>query len=303
MPYQEQALLFDCAGAQSVGIVSLPDAAGGGASQADTGLLIVVGGPQYRVGSHRLFVRLARHVASKGHPAMRFDYRGMGDSWTDLRTFESVDDDLRCAIDAFFGQVPSMKRVVLWGLCDGASAACLYAPRDKRVAGLILVNPWVHTTAGSAVTRLRHYYLQRLLEPTFWRKILSGGVRINSLKVLMNTVRQSLTARTGRVLSGLRSPAGDAPENLPLPSRMGHQVCRSQARIAIALSDDDQVAREFEDQAMPTPQWREALSGRLIHLARLQGADHTVTAPEAREHLCQLTADWVRDLASRRPGA
>ncbi len=67
----------------------------------DTAVLIVVGGPQYRVGSHRQFVLLARRVADAGYPVLRFDYRGMGDSGGDMRDFESVSEDIgarrRCA--------------------------------------------------------------------------------------------------------------------------------------------------------------------------------------------------------------
>jgi len=58
-------------------VVSVPGEAD--AAAADTGVLIVVGGPQYRVGSHRQFVMLARFLADHGVPCMRFDYRGMGD--------------------------------------------------------------------------------------------------------------------------------------------------------------------------------------------------------------------------------
>ena len=44
-----------------------------------TAVLVVVGGPQVRAGSHRHFVQLARHLATHGHAVMRFDVRGMGD--------------------------------------------------------------------------------------------------------------------------------------------------------------------------------------------------------------------------------
>ena len=105
---------------------------------------------------------------------MRFDYRGIGDSEGERRTFEDIDPDIRAAIDAFVHQVPSIERIVLWGLCDGASAACLYAPIDPRISGLVLANPWVHTEATQAETYLRHYYVRRLVEPAFWRKLFSG---------------------------------------------------------------------------------------------------------------------------------
>ncbi|KAB8057318.1 hydrolase 1, exosortase A system-associated, partial [Janthinobacterium violaceinigrum] len=60
--------------ARLVGILSLPAAPG------PRGVLIVTGGPQYRVGSHRQFVLLARALAAQGVPVLRFDLRGMGDS-------------------------------------------------------------------------------------------------------------------------------------------------------------------------------------------------------------------------------
>lgn len=50
----EHALLLPCGQDTLVGVLSLPDA------PSNTAVVIVVGGPQYRVGSHRQFVLLAR---------------------------------------------------------------------------------------------------------------------------------------------------------------------------------------------------------------------------------------------------
>ena len=72
---REQTFLFDADDATLVGIVSVPTA-----RVASTGVLVVVGGPQYRVGSHRQFVLLARALARRGIAAMRFDCAAMGDS-------------------------------------------------------------------------------------------------------------------------------------------------------------------------------------------------------------------------------
>jgi exosortase A-associated hydrolase 1 len=124
MPYEERALGFPCGDDTLVGIATVPAAPSG------RGVLIVVGGPQYRVGSHRQFPLLARHLAAHGIAAMRFDYRGMGDSDGEERDFESIREDIRAALDAFTEAVPGMRDIVLWGLCDGASAAAMYAPDD-----------------------------------------------------------------------------------------------------------------------------------------------------------------------------
>jgi len=93
MQVKEQALVFDCQGEQLIGIIHQ------GESEIRIGVLIVVGGPQYRVGSHRQFLLLARALALHGTPVMRFDVRGMGDSGGEQRFFDQLDDDIRAAVD------------------------------------------------------------------------------------------------------------------------------------------------------------------------------------------------------------
>ena len=103
MNFEERALGFSCHDSWLYGILSLPE------KVISRGILIVVGGPQYRVGSHRQFMLLARHLAAHGVPVMCFDCRGMGDSEGDARNFEGIEDDLYCAIDQFFEEVDSLK--------------------------------------------------------------------------------------------------------------------------------------------------------------------------------------------------
>src|ERR1700760_457890 len=117
----ERVLTFDCQGDALVGVLSEPSA------PRETGVVIVVGGPQYRAGSHRQFVLLARAIARQGFAVLRFDVRGMGDSAGSPRDFENIGEDVDAAIAALMQQVPAVRQVALWGLCDGASAALLHA--------------------------------------------------------------------------------------------------------------------------------------------------------------------------------
>jgi len=96
MSLREEAITFACAGDSLVGVLATPEPA----SQADVAVLIVVGGPQVRAGSHRQFTLLARHLAAAGYAALRFDVRGMGDSTGDLKSFEHITPDIGAAIDA-----------------------------------------------------------------------------------------------------------------------------------------------------------------------------------------------------------
>ncbi|MDB5838838.1 MAG: hydrolase 1, exosortase system-associated, partial [Herminiimonas sp.] len=183
MKYEERTICFACEDCWLYGVLSMPE------RPVSRGVLIAVGGPQYRVGSHRQFTLLARYLASHGVPVMRFDYRGMGDSEGEARDFEDVDQDLRAAVDQFMREVPALEELALWGLCDAASAVLFYAHRDPRVTGLALLNPWVRTDSGIAKTYLKHYYLRHLFGRDLWKKILRGefdyGAAVRSFSMLV----------------------------------------------------------------------------------------------------------------------
>jgi exosortase A-associated hydrolase 1 len=277
MPYEERALSFDCGGAALVGIASVP------AAPCTRGVLVVVGGPQYRIGSHRQFALLARHLAAHGIAAMRFDVRGMGDSGGDERDFETIQDDIRAALDAFSAAVPGLTDIVLWGLCDGASAAAMYAPGDARVRGLVLLNPWVRTDDGVARTTLKHHYRDRLRSAEFWRKLARGQFDYaGSLASMVKLVR---TAFAGR------AAADDAPAALPERMRQGLHAFGGHTLLVIGGAD--LTGREFCDVAGSTPAWKRLASAPRVTWRRLEEADHTFSRRAWRDQVAEWTREWV----------
>lgn len=278
MSYEERALAFRCGDDTLVGIASVPEGA-----PAARGVLIIVGGPQYRVGSHRQFALLARHLAAHGIAALRFDYRGMGDSGGEERDFEGVADDIRAALDAFLSAVPSLDDVVLWGLCDGASAAAMYAPHDARVRGLVLLNPWVRTDDGVARTRLKHHYRDRLRDPAFWRKVARGQFDYaGSLKSMVGLVRAALAPRPA---------APDAPA--PLPERMRQGLHAFGGRTLLVIGGADLTGREFCDVAGSTPAWKRLLDTPRVTWRRIEDADHTFSRRAWRDQVAEWTREFV----------
>jgi len=278
MSIEETAISFRCHDDWLYGVVSRPDV------PCRRGVLIVVGGPQYRAGSHRQFTLLARHLAQQGVAAMRFDYRGMGDSQGEARDFESVDDDLRAAIDAFMEAQPGMHEVVLWGLCDAASAATMYAASDPRVTGLVLLNPWVRTADGLARTTLKHYYLDRLRDRTFWQQLLSG--RFSYSRSLKSIARLAQTAFGGR---------NAQPDTaMSLPERMHAGMRAFEGRVMVIVSGADLTGREFCDMTAATPKWKRLLDAPTVLQRQLNGADHTFSRRVWRDQVADWTCDWMR---------
>jgi exosortase A-associated hydrolase 1 len=283
MHYDETAVSFACAGDRLYGVLTQPRKP----STHQRGVLVVVGGPQYRAGSHRQFTLLARTLAGCGVATLRFDYRGMGDSEGAPRDFEQVHDDLRAAVDHFLAAAPQVREIVLWGLCDGASAALSYAGSDARVRALVLLNPWVRTDAGAARATLSHYYRQRLLAPDFWRKLLNGGLDAAASWRDWRTLKQA-AGMSQHVNNGADGSAA------ALPDRMLRHWTGFAGDILLVLSGNDLVAREFADLAAQSPAWRRQLAHARVTRRDLADADHTFSRAAWRDQVATWTADWVR---------
>ena len=283
MTRNEDALNFDCEGESLVGILS-----GAGRPNA-RGVLIVVGGPQYRVGSHRQFVLLARSLAERGVPALRFDYRGMGDSGGEARTFERVSLDIRHAIDRFFAAVPGMKEVVVWGLCDAASAALIYAHEDERVSGLVLLNPWVRTTQGLARAHLKHYYVRRLFQPGLWQKVARREFDFRGAATAFGRMIVDAAGRRP-------GAAGSAISEAPFTEKMEDGLRRFRGKVLLILSGNDLTAQEFKDFVAASARWRRLLESERVTRHDLPEANHTFGRRDWREQVERWTGAWVENL-------
>lgn len=275
----ERVIMLRCEADTMLGILHEP-----AAPAASVGVVIVVGGPQYRAGSHRQFVLQARALAQAGHAVLRFDYRGMGDSDGAVRTFEDVEADLRVAIDTLMREQPHLTGAVIWGLCDAASAALIHCASDARLKGLVLVNPWARTPAGEAKAYLQHYYLRRFLQPSFWRKVLTGG--FNPL-------------RSGRELMGAVATAQTTQRSGPSYIERMRLGMKSFARpVLLLISEHDLTAREFTALVASDAGWKQAMSAPTVSVRPLAGADHTFSRREHLDQATQLCRQWLAQFAS-----
>ena len=277
----EIAGTFRCGDATLVGLLHRSGA-------ADAPLcVIVVGGPQYRVGSHRMFLEIGRALAARGIDTFRFDCRGMGDSDGTFETFEALDDDIRAAVDEAT-RLTGCTSATLLGLCDGASAAAMYAPQDDRVRALALLNPWVRTEQSLVQAEVRHYYFKRLLQPELWRGLMNGSVNV---------------WRSGREFAGKLARLGrtpDAPTSYIERMRLGIEAFRGNT-LAV-LSGEDLTAQEFAALIEQDAAWRALVASKPVALARCPTADHTFSGSGQIEELVALVAPVIAGAPSGQGG-
>lgn len=285
----EQTFTIPCGGTELIAILHRPDGA-----MRRSGIVIVVGGgPQYRVGGHRQLVLWARALCAAGYPVLRFDYRGMGDTAGEFKGFTQVDDDLRSAVDRLQQEVPGLDEIVLWGECDAASAILLYAGLDARVGGAVLLNPWVRTEALQAQAMLKHYYLQRLMQPSFWKRLLGGGFRpLESLRSLFALLRQSRQNQPATASAPIAA-GGPISRALPLPESMLAGLQRFQGRLMLVMSGRDLIAREFDEVLAASPAWQAALVDHATVRHDLPEGDHTFSSARLRQQVLDWGLDWL----------
>ena len=283
-PVTEQAITFDCDGDALVGILHVP------AAPCDVGVVVIVGGPQYRAGSHRQFVLLARELAAAGYAVLRFDCRGMGDSGGATHRFEAVGADIAAALVALQFAVPSVQRIALWGLCDGASAALLYvgATRDPRVTGMCLLNPWVRSTASLARAHLKHHYAQRLRKRDFWAKLLRGRIGTQALRGFIGSLR----ARHAVEMAATS-----------FQQRMARAWATFGGQILLVLSGNDVTAKEFVEFTQHDVAWTQVFLHPRTQRHEVATADHTFSSDLWRNHVNEHSLRWLRGLAVARPVA
>jgi len=105
------------------------------------GLVMCHGFTGHKAEAHRLFVKAAREFAQHGLAALRFDFRGSGDSAGEFRDM-TVSREIADAAAAFDylssrSEVDAGRLAVLGLSLGGCVAACL-AGRERRVRALVL---------------------------------------------------------------------------------------------------------------------------------------------------------------------
>ncbi|NJM50430.1 MAG: hydrolase 1, exosortase A system-associated [Sphingomonadales bacterium] len=218
-------IILECADDKLTG--TLDEAAG------ETGLLIVSGGNEIRSGAHSGQAQCAAQIAAYGHPVLRYDRRGIGDSEGVNGGFLSSAADIAAAIAAFRREVPAVRRIIAFGNCDAAAALALY--HDGQLDGLILANPWVierqddddvmDSPAPPSAAAIRARYWERIKNPRSLIDLFTGKIDLKKL------------------LGGLaKATQKDAPSGLAIQMAAQLSVINVPVRLLLAKRDTTAMA-------------------------------------------------------------
>ncbi len=274
----EQAVLF---GHQNglVGIFARPPAS---ACQDNPTIVVLNTGVIHRVGHHRMYVTMARALASAGYPVLRFDLSGIGDS--DLREgalspLDAAVADIREALD-WLEATSAARRVVLVGLCSGADQAVAYAHTDERIVGIVLLDPSIPATWRHYL----HYVTPRMTRVESWTHLLTFRSR-------------KLRLWAHRKLDRLRRSGSEAPQTSRTDQlergKIGayYQGAVDQGIRMLAVFTGDPERQTYREQlleALPDVQFGDRL--QLEYLAR---SDHTFILESDRVWLTALILRWL----------
>lgn len=276
----ESAFAFSCDGDQLIGFLHEGDA------RCDIGVLtLVAGGPQYRAGVGRQLVNLARRLSSEGLPVMRFDHRGLGDSEGDFKGFQFLEGDITAAIAAFKARVPGLRGVILWGGCDSATAALINAHKFPEVICVIAGNPFV-TSAATSTQVARKHYRSRLLQASFWSKLVRLEYNIGDYA--------AAALRRLRRRSGADGQArGASARREDFLSELLTGLRRFDGKVLFLMGDRFLLSDEFDALMESSPEWASAYQKTGHDRLDIKGGDQVFSSREAQERMFDAASDWL----------
>jgi pimeloyl-ACP methyl ester carboxylesterase len=271
-----------------VGTLCLPTQLPDG--QTVVGQLLFNAGIVHRVGPHRINVRLARLLAARGIPSLRFDLSGLGDSARALTTrpfMEQVVSDIRSAIDLLCAQA-AVRQVSLFGFCSGGRYGFATAVVDERVAGLILYDAYAYPTMQTAWYRyrgrIRQYGLAKVVGTWVARAPSIVASRLRAKPMRKNAQAGSDDPTSYQDLS--KSQFADRIKAL---HGRGVKVALIHSGEGENYNYRHQLRDSFKDSGVD----------QLVTYDYLPDMDHNVMIMAKQTQFMRLLADWTVELDQR----
>jgi alpha-beta hydrolase superfamily lysophospholipase len=257
-------------------------------------LVLLNSGTIHHIGPSRMYVTIARACAARGIPAIRIDLSGVGDSAVRSGEVEnspyadSARLDVRQAVEFATRRYPGA-RVHLFGLCSGAYHGLKAAAAGLPLHSAVIVNPLTYfwkpgmslDYADFQVTSESSRYARSAGSLSSWLKLLRGRVDLrNAARVLS----KRLAVRARNAARDLARLAGRHLED-DLASEL-RAIARQRIHLFFVFSASEPGHPMLFEQGGRIV--RTLQRGGNLHIAIVQGADHTFTSHWNRDQLLAL---------------
>jgi len=242
-------------------------------------VLLINSGILHKVGSCRLYVKLARALAEAGVPSLRFDLSGLGDSDVrkDALAFEeSAVAETQEAMD-YLTRLRGWTRFQLAGLCSGADVAHMTAVVDSRVVGMGSIDARTHITPAY----WWYNYRGKLLKPRYW---------VNWVR--MRTGGNRPPSWTG----GPDDPAFEVPvyvRVIPPRDELAAELRTIASRGVNMLYVFTDGLDFYNHAGQHRRAFRDVPFGDHMTECHLRGADHIITDPSLQRRAIELHVTWA----------
>jgi hypothetical protein len=280
----ERAVQFG-SGARLAGVLTEPSA--GRARAGAPPVILINSGILHKVGSCRLYVKLARALAEEGFATLRFDLSGLGDSDVrrDAMSFEeSSVAETRDAMD-YLQRARGASEFILGGLCSGADVSHMTAVDDTRVVGVASIDARTHVTPGY----WWHRYAPKVLSLNTWRKwfgrVVLGNRRSESGGLEVHPDEQAFELPTYvRVI--------------PPREKLADELRTIVGRKSMLLYLFTDGLESYNHEGQHRRAFRDVRFGTLMTERHLRGSDHIITDLDLQRRAVDMHVAWAIDVAN-----
>jgi pimeloyl-ACP methyl ester carboxylesterase len=276
-------------------------------------IILLNAGTVHRVGSHRLYVPMARRWAALGFHVLRVDLSGIGDSPVLEGHPENLTyprdglEDARAAMD-FLKDTTTSGKFIVAGLCSGGDIAFQLGFKEPRVASAIMMNP--RTFLVNDLSMVDSYERARWSQQTVargdsWKDLLSGDVNLKrAFKLAAPKVKDLVVKRAKRAVTNLMgavlptAPATEQRRETDVPYCLRSMAERGVDTYLFVTDHDPGV--DYVD-ANYGPAMNALSSIPNFRRTNVKGTDHTFTARWAQEQVSAMITEHLtqRFLAAR----
>lgn len=272
-------------GRRLVGILTRPPQH---AEVHDLAVLITNSGIIHRVGANRVHVRLARFLAARGYPCLRYDLPGIGDSERSGTGASVQVENLGASMAAMDALQRSgiARRFVLIGLCSGADHSFMVGCVDSRVAGAVLIDPTGVFSTRRHQLNIMLRTVRRGMRPRVWIRLVTGKYQL-SRSISQNTFNASDPGAP-------RSLTRSGNEDVRAQIRDGLEAfVKRGSRLYIVITGHNAGVYTYDRQMLDAFPDVAGLD-QIIRVDRRLNAEHTFTAEIDRSFLESGITDWLK---------